>query len=158
GDITLPNGQPLQYSAIDTSSGLLKATLAPTDTVLVSPSFVSLDDSGPQSFDATAGQPGLFGTVQRTVQDRTFTLNGAYEPGNRWISLKGVLGYSKPHVNDLCLPGQCVFANTFTGKVNDNYNYDIWSYELSNRSRFATGMVQHELTLAAQGVDNTREV
>lgn len=72
------------------------------------------------------------------------------------MSLKGVVGYSKSHVTDLSLPGQSIFANTVTGNVYDNYDYDIWSYELSNRSRFSTGMVQHELTLAAQGVDNTR--
>jgi hemoglobin/transferrin/lactoferrin receptor protein len=158
GDITLPDGSPLKDSSIDTTSGLLKATVAPADTATLSGSIISLDDSGPQAFDATAGQPGIFGTVQRSVNDNTVTLNGAFEPGNPWVAVRGVLGYSKTHVNDLIKPGDSIFANAFTGNVNDDYDYDIWSYELSNRSRFATGMVQHELTLAAQGLDNQRQV
>jgi hemoglobin/transferrin/lactoferrin receptor protein len=157
-DITLPDGSALQYSAIDTRSALIKGTVAATDSAAFSASFVSLDDTGPQAFDATAGQPGVFGTVQRTVDDRTLTFNAAYEPGNPWLALRGVFGYSNTYVDDLHLPGQSIFANSFTGQVNDEYRYDIWSYELSNRSRFATGAVRHELTLAAQGVDNTREV
>lgn len=160
GDITLPNGTALRDSSTDATSALLKGTVAPSDTSTVTASFVSLDDTGLQAFDATAGQPGLFGTVRRTVNDRTFTINGVYEPGNRWVALRGTLGYSQTHIKDVCRPGQCS-ASPATGRdgnVTDEYDYDIWSYDLRNSSRFATGQVQHELTVAAQGVDNTRDV
>jgi hemoglobin/transferrin/lactoferrin receptor protein len=158
GDITLPDGSALEDSSVSTTSTLLKATVAPIDAATVSASYVALDDSSRQPFDATAGQAGIFGTVRRTVRDRTGTVNVAFEPGNRWIALRGVLGHSQTHVHDLSRPGDSIFANAITGDVNDNYDYDIWSYELSNRSRFSTGKLGHELTLALQGVDNSRDV
>lgn len=157
-DYTLADGTKLADSAIDQRALLFKGTVFPTAGLSMSLSVADNSNRGLEAFDATGGQPGLFGTVVRSVDDSTYTLNTRYEaPNNPWIDLTGVVGRSLTDVNDLSKPGQSIFANAITGDVNDYYAFDVWTLDLRNTSRFRTGRIANEITVSLQGVTNERE-
>lgn len=158
GDYQLADGSRLSSSGSNQRSLMFKGSVLIGDALTVTLSAVDLFDRGRQPYDATAGQPGLFGVVTRTVEDSSQTLNVRWQPDSLWIDFSANLGRSVSHVNDLSLPGQTVFATAFSGNVNDDYDYDVTSADVRNRARFAWGPVGHELTLAAQSVRNIRDV
>jgi hemoglobin/transferrin/lactoferrin receptor protein len=157
-DYTLPDGTTLKDSAIDQHSTLFKGTLFPSPALSLSLMAAQNKQQGLEAFDATGGQPGLFGSVLRYVDDSTYTLNGRYEsPDNRWIDLSAVVGRSLTSVQDQSKPGQSFIANPVTGVVNDYYDYDVTTVDLKNTSRHRIGSVANDLTLAFQGISNKRQ-
>lgn len=158
GDYRTGEGTVLEDSAIDQRSLLAKGTYFVTDALSATLSALTLADATLQPFDATAGQPGLFGTVRREVDDRTNTATLRFNPGSRWVDLTFVAGHARTQVADECRPGRCVFSNPITGVVRDTFDFDVTTLDTRNTARFATGMVAHTLTLGVQYVRNRREV
>lgn len=160
GDYRLADGSTLDVSGSNQRSLMFKGSVLIGDSLTVTLSAVDLFDRGRQPFDATAGQPGLFGVVTRTVEDESRTLAVRWQPGSRWIDLAATLGRSVSRVNDLSRPDVSPppFANIITGRVNDDYDYDVTSLDARNTSRFDWGQVRNELTLALQSVRNLRDV
>jgi len=160
GDYTLADGRTLDISGSNQRSLMFKGSVLIGDALTVTLSAVDLFDRGRQPFDATAGQPGLFGVVTRTVEDQSRTLAVRWQPDSRWIDLSATLGRSVSHVNDLSRPDASPppFANAVTGQVNDDYDYDVTSLDVRNRARFDWGPVGNELILAVQSVRNLRDV
>ncbi len=158
GDYKLPDGTYLADSAQNQRSTLFKGTVFATPALALSASAAQNNSSGLEAFDATGGQPGVFGSVVRTVDDSNYALNTRYgPPDSRWIDLTGVIGRSLTGVNDLHQPGKSLIANAFTGNINDYYAYDVVTVDLKNTSRFRTGPVANEVTVSLQGVSNERE-
>lgn len=157
-DITLPDGKPFQNSQVDTTSWLAKGSLFLRDDLLATASGVLFRDTGLQPFDATGGQPGIFGNVVRTVDDRTVSGILRYQPGTPWIDLLGTVGYAKTQVHDLSKPGQSLFANVITGDVNDDYDYDIYTVDAANVARLPWVLDGLTITTGAQYVHNERDV
>lgn len=158
GDYRTADGTTLADSAIDQRSVLAKGTYFATDALSLTLSSSRLTDESLQAFDATAGQPGVFGTVRRTVDDRTDTATLRYAPGSRWIDVTAVAGLSQTRVTDLCRPGTCLFANPITGDVLDTFDFDGTTLDARNAARIDTGAVVHAVTIGAQYVRNRREV
>jgi len=158
GNYTLADGSTLAGSSSNQSNLLFKGSVFPAPGLSFSLSSSKNSNSGREAFDATGGQPGLFGYVTRFVDDSTYAFNTRYEqPGSRWIDFTGVIGRSLTNVNDLSKPGESIFANAITGNVNDYYAYDVVTVDLKNTSRPRTGSVASELTIGLQGISNQRE-
>jgi hemoglobin/transferrin/lactoferrin receptor protein len=157
GDIELADGRTLPLSSTDTWSSLVKGTALLADGLWVSMSAVGFDDSGLQPYDATGGEPGLFGSVTRTVRDRNLALSVGYTSGP-WVNLLATVGASRTHLVDLMRPGDTPFANAVTGNVTDTYDYRNQNIDLANTSRIDGLPFDLELVLGAQWLDNRREV
>ena len=156
-DFKLADGSRLPVSSTDTLSALIKGTAVVADGLKVSLSLVGFNDSGLQPYDATGGEPGLFGTVRRKVRDRNLALNIAYEHGP-WVNLLATLGASNTALVDLQRPGDTPFANGTTGRVTDDYDYNNKNLDIANTSRIEGLPFDFELLLGAQWLENKREI
>lgn len=156
-DFKLADGSRLPVSSTDTLSALIKGTAVLADGLKVSLSLVGFNDSGLQPYDATGGEPGLFGTVTRKVRDRNLALNIAYERGP-WVNLLATVGASNTALVDLLRPGDTPFANATTGNVTDDYDYRNKNIDLANTSRFEGLPFDFEVLVGAQWLQNKREI
>jgi hemoglobin/transferrin/lactoferrin receptor protein len=132
-DYELPDGRTYPFSSVNTDSGLLKGSLFLRYDLRVSASLIGFNDTGLQPYDATTGAPGVGGSVIRTVRDRTVSTTVNYEPGGRWINLRGTLGYGRTYLHDAHVPG----LSTLTpgvGPFDDYYDFDQWNLDLANNS------------------------
>ena len=162
-DYTLPDGTAYRYSSTNTESALLKGGMFLLEDLRCSVSFVGFNDSGPQPYDATGGQPGVGGIVLRKVEDRTLSTTLNYEPGGRWINLRATAGYGHTRLHDLLQPGLSSFATPFppgSGDLDDYYDYDIWNLDLANTSALGDlgGVALLSVTTGVQYEHNEREV
>lgn len=156
-DFQLPDGSLLPLSATNTRSMLLKGNWAPAPGARLALSATGYKDSGPQPYDATGGEPGLFGEVQRAIRDRTLALEGAYSSGP-WVNLRLAAGTSSTQLEDVMQPGQTPFANAITGTVTDDYDYTNRSIDLSNTSRIDGLPFDLDILAGLQWLDTRREV
>ena len=157
GDFKLADGSRLPVSSTDTLSALIKGTAVLADGLKVSLSMVGFNDSGLQPYDATGGEPGLFGTVTRKVRDRNAALNMAYEH-EPWINLRATLGASNTGLVDLLRPGDTPFANATTGNVTDDYDYRNKNIDIANTSRIEGLPFDVEVLVGAQWLKNSRKI
>lgn len=163
-DIMQPGGVRLENSAINSISKLLKVSVFPSESVQLTTSIVSFEDSGLQPYDATGGQPGTFGNVIRSIEDLTWSETLHYRPDNRWVDFKAIFGKGYTDLHDLIYPGMSSINPACTpalcrGNLNDYYRYETTNLDLSNRSR----MIERkdwslELLLGLQYNKNQREV
>ena len=159
-NITLADGSKLETSAIESISKLLKVSLFPTDSIRLTTSIVSFDDTGLQPFDATGSGPGSFGFVIRSIDDLTWSETLHFTPeDNKWIDLKAIYGRGHTDLEDLIPPqtnsgspnlqnnplcnGPLLNGNANNlvcrGNLLDTYNYKTETIDLSNRSRIYEG-------------------
>ena len=104
-NITLGDGSKLSNSAIQSVSKLLKVSLFPTDTIALTTSIVSFQDSGLQLYDANSSGPGGFGYVIRSIDDLTWSETLHFTPeNNKWIDLKAVYGRGHTNLEDFIPP------------------------------------------------------
>lgn len=157
-DVELGNGDRLQNSATDTQTVLTKLSVKPAEDLNFALAYVGWEDSSQQPFDATAGQPGLFGNVQRDVEDDTFSINGRLKGVPGWLDLGFSAGYTNTKVEDEHLPGESLFANDVTGIVNDTYDYDSHAFRLENRLVPTWPLGSLTLWLGADGLWSERDV
>jgi hemoglobin/transferrin/lactoferrin receptor protein len=158
-EITLADGSKLDQSSGSLRSVLFKGSVTPIDPLTFTVSQTELGSRGLEPFDATGGQPGLFGFVTRRVDDSTTTFTTRFTPTSvPWIDLTAIVGRAITHVNDFSRPGQSFAANAITGNVTQDFRYDVLTVDVKNAARFATHRVRHELVTTAQFVDNAREV
>ena len=163
-DIMQPGGVRLDSSAISSVSKLLKVSVFPSESLQLTTSVVSFEDSGLQPYDATGGQPGTFGNVIRSIEDLTWSETLQYRPDNRWVDFKGVFGKGYTDLHDLIRPGDSSINPRCTpslcrGNLNDYYRYETSNLDLSNRSRIIDNKDWSlELLLGLQYNKNTREV
>jgi hemoglobin/transferrin/lactoferrin receptor protein len=163
-DIMQPGGVRLESSAISSISKLLKVSVFPSESVQLTTSVVSFEDSGLQPYDATGGQPGTFGNVIRSIEDLTWSETLHYRPDNRWVDFKAIFGKGYTDLHDLIRPGMSSINPLCTpilcrGNLNDYYRYETTNLDISNRSR----MIENkdwslELLLGLQYNKNEREV
>lgn len=177
-NITLPDGTALANSAIQSVSHLLKVSLFPTEDIELVTSVVKFEDTGLQAYDATGGQPGLFGNVVRTIDDLTWSETIHYDPVHPWLDLKAAIGAGHTHLNDVITqdmgsvfnPRQTACdgltylpdpANTTTcrGNLTDIYEYKTRTLDISNRAVFAeNGWFNASLLLGYQYNESAREI
>ena len=157
-DIRLADGTVLPLSATNTLAGLAKVSYAlPSQGLAAALSAVGYDDSGMQPYDATGGEPGLFGQVQRSVRDRNLALVASWQRGP-WLNLLLNAGGSSTELVDFMRPGDTPFANPRTGNVTDTYDYRNLSADIANTSRIDGLPFDLDLLLGLQWLDNRREV
>lgn len=154
----IADGSRLPDSSVNQRSLLAKGTWFPTDEIALAWSTTTVDNRSREAYDATGGVPGAFGSVIRTVDDTTHTLNATYSNGGPWLDLAASIGRSSTAVTDLHRPGETLFSNAVTGNVNDAFTYDVTTVELRNTSRYGLGAVQGELVALVQNVRNARVV
>lgn len=164
GDIRLANGNRLSASATQSDSTLLKAGWYPSDNLIIELSRVAYS-SGPERapYDATAGEPGVFGIVRRSIDDETINLKFTYEPPESLLRLRGSVSKEQTHLTDLALqsdnrityiPGNSTKPGA--GDITDSWYYDISSAELFNDLEWSAGLLKGTLTLGWQGLHNER--
>ncbi|HEX5372531.1 MAG TPA: TonB-dependent receptor [Aquabacterium sp.] len=118
-DMTLPDGRTLSLSAVNSGSSLLKASWYPADHWTLGASWLRYHDQSLQAYDATGGEPGIFGAAQRRIDDDTLSWRARWrspDRANEWLL---TLGRSHTRVQDHFAPGMAVFANAATGDVDD---------------------------------------
>ncbi|HEY3301889.1 MAG TPA: TonB-dependent receptor plug domain-containing protein [Methylophilaceae bacterium] len=136
-NITLPDGTALDSSAIESVSKLLKFSLFPIDTLALTTSVVSFQDSGLQPYDSTGGQPGSFGNVIRSIDDFTWSQGLSYKPDNRWVDLKVTYGQAHTKLHDLIKEGMSPSINAAgsnNGNLNDYYDYESTTLDIANNA------------------------
>lgn len=137
-DYKLPDGSTYPHSETNTDSALLKGSVFLREDLRLSASFVAFNDTGLQPYDATGGTNGVGGDVIRTVNDRTVSTTLNYEPGGRWINLRGTVGYGDTHLHDVLMPGLSTLTTPYppgAGVMDDYYKFDIWTIDLANTSK-----------------------
>ncbi|MFT3802093.1 MAG: TonB-dependent receptor [Burkholderiaceae bacterium] len=173
-DIKLADGSRLAATANQTEGSLLKFGWFPTDRLSFELSRTAFQ-SGPTytPFDANSSNAFVGGYVHQKIDDETINLRVNYDPGSPWIKLRGTIAHEATKLNNLMLTGAgestftvpcattpCVWSpyGGATGSMHDYWNYDIWSAELFNESRYAWGSVDGVLTLGLQAVRNRRDL
>jgi hemoglobin/transferrin/lactoferrin receptor protein len=172
-NITLADKTKLENSAIQSISELLKVSLFPTDDLEIITSLIKFTDSGLQPYDATGGQPGLFGNVIRATNDFSWTEIFNYRPDNPWVNFKATLAGGYTDLHDVIKQGMSVVNPSFSfcngttyipnpsditrcgGDLNDYYKYNTKTVDLSNTSIIAKTK-NLELSLLAGWQYNSR--
>jgi len=157
-DFELPDGTRLESSATSNRTALVKVNVEATDWLEFALAYVGFEDASQQPFDATAGQPGLFGTVQRDVDDDTWTINGRIQGGPSWINLGFSAGVSSTRVIDESQPGESLFANSTTGVVLDTYDFSSLAFRLENQFSVPVPLGELSVFAGLDGLDSRREV
>jgi hemoglobin/transferrin/lactoferrin receptor protein len=156
-NITLGDGSKLANSAMQSVSHLLKFSLFPTEDLQLVTSIVKFEDSGLQQYDVNSATPGFFGYVIRSVDDLTWSETLKYNPDNRWVNLKAIVGAGHSDVQDFVPPGLSNVVNqpdpagcngiVYTpdpsqtnrckGNATDTYNFKTRTVDISNEMIFA---------------------
>lgn len=124
GDFRRPDGTPIQLSATDAASDLFKASWFPADHWQLTGSWLKYHDQALTAYDATGGDPGLFGQVQRRIDDETVSLQLSWADPAMGHRFKATLGRSSTRVRDHFEPWMKSFVSTVqTGDVNDDIQY-----------------------------------
>jgi len=136
-DIALPNGERLALSAADADSQLIKASWFPHDDWTWTGSWLQYNDQGLQAYDATGGQPGLFGSTQRRISDSTVSVMAKWAPMHERYEWQMTLGHAQTRVRDSFDPNAffSIFANASTGVVNDDIHMRGNTIDTSGRWR-----------------------
>jgi hemoglobin/transferrin/lactoferrin receptor protein len=123
-DFKLPDGSAIELSAADASSDLFKASWFPADHWALTASWLRYADQALTAYDATGGDPGLFGQVQRRIDDETASLQLKWSDPQEGHRFKATVGQSTTHVRDHFEPWMKSFvSNARTGSVDDDIRY-----------------------------------
>jgi hemoglobin/transferrin/lactoferrin receptor protein len=166
-DIRLPDRSRLSLTATHSESRFAKATVYATDALTVELSQ-TMYKSGPERtpYDATAGGPGGFGVVERTIEDTTTNLRVNYTPEDSWIALRATLAYEETDLNDVHRSQQsnvCVTPPMFppsqrVDRCDDHWQYAIWTAEVFNDTHYDFGELKGVLSIGYQGIRNRRDI
>jgi hemoglobin/transferrin/lactoferrin receptor protein len=119
----LPDGTRLAGSETDGDGYLGKLTIDLGTATTLRTSITGFRSQALQPYDATGGQPGFFGTVERAIDDQTIAISLDHAPaGSAWRAT-GVAGRVTSQLDDLLRPGATPFATATTGNVRDRYEY-----------------------------------
>lgn len=141
-DFRLPSGERLPYSEETRESGLAKFELH-NDYSETTFAYRFSEESGQELHDARAGT-GVRGLVYRASTEDSYTFNTHVAPNTDWLDIKSTIAYTDKLIIDDHVPG--AERSLITG----NYQYDIWTAELVNRSGFKIFGQQNFLTIGAQ--------
>lgn len=120
GDMKRPDGRTLPLSGVDAGSSLLKASWYPADHWALGASWLRYHDQSLQAYDATGGEPGIFGAAQRRIHDDTLSWRAHWRSPDRHQEWQLTVGRALTRVHDHFEPGMAVFANAATGTVDDH--------------------------------------
>lgn len=135
-DFERPDGSPILLSAVDAGSDLFKASWFPRDGWQVTGSWLRYQDQALSAYDATGGDPGLFGQVQRRIQDETASLQLRWSDASLGHRFKATLGRSTTRVRDHFEPWMKSFvSNARTGMVDDDIHYQGHSLDVQGTWR-----------------------
>ncbi|EPX85711.1 TonB-dependent receptor domain-containing protein [Salipiger mucosus] len=153
GDLTDGDGDTIGNSAFTTPSGLAKArfTFGETDAHELTFSYsrtVADDKDVPYDQFATTG--GSFGNVDRLTDTRQAVVDYRYNPASDLIDLRANLSYADQKIEYDYVPGSSPLEGTPTfpflvDTVNADQRYETTKLKVSNRARFDTGTVGHDL-------------
>jgi hemoglobin/transferrin/lactoferrin receptor protein len=157
-DQRLPDGSRLDNSESDGSGGLAKLVWELADATQLRLSLTRFTSRSLQPYDATGGQPGFFGTVQRDIDDRTLaaTLSHTGE-GGRW-GVDATVGQVDTLMNDLLPPGDTPFSNQLTGEVSDRLDYRTRVARADFRWQSPAGRAGWGLWVGAQFIGGERSI
>lgn len=172
-DIEQPDGERLAYSANEQQSFLLKSNYSPSPEHRFTLSAMYGRHHAWEPFAAKRGELrgpteaeirryGLDAAwkrklVYRRQDDQSYSLKYRYMPENQWFDLTVQLNHAKT-VQDDRRPDNA--GSGFLGSMgNESHTaYQDTGLDISNVSRFATGSLQHRLTLGLQTNRHVREV
>jgi hemoglobin/transferrin/lactoferrin receptor protein len=159
-DIRKADGSDVQLSASDAGSDLLKASWFPADGWQLTLSHLAYRDQALTAYDATGGDPGLFGQVQRRIDDATTSARLQWRDESAGHRADLTIGRSETRVRDHFEPWMKSFvSNSSTGAVDDDIRYQGTQYKGSARWR-ASGVESQGLDFhfGAQGSESDRAV
>jgi len=148
-DITLPDGSAYENSKVDGTNTLLKGSWIGETGWTLTGSAIGFSDVGLQPYDATGGQPGLFGNVVRNVRDQTYASTLRYQPQGGSLSGQVTFGSGETRLRDAHAVGQSNFANPTNGGLTDVIDYrtqslDSWIEWRPNEMLRWRGGIQHQ--------------
>jgi len=148
-DFKIPDGSRYPDSEESQLSGLAKIELY-NDFSETSFAFRFSNETGAEPFDATGGDAGVGGTVQRTSEEKSYTFNSRIQPETQWLDIKASVGYTHKMIRDenSSIAGRLNLTSTDNGT--DTFLYDIWTAELKNQAAFELLGTQNNLTFGAQ--------
>ncbi len=132
------DGNTLEFTESDISSGLVQASWRPDDAQRLSLSYLGFVDASPSL--GTADRP--VGTlIDRSTRQQSASLRYQLYPGDNWLALDAVLYWS-----DLIFDERPVQA----GQPRNENSVSTVGLDLANSSRFQTGNIAHTLTLGLE--------
>ncbi len=139
GDLEYANGEPLEGSAFEATSGLAKLNYTLSDDSQIELSYSRFFTEGEaQLYDQITFNPD-FGYIDRKVIDETYALQ--YEnafSGNDLLNLKVALTHSNTE-NEQTNATSPFWSDTV-------YAYTSTNLDINNVSQFSTGFAEHYLT------------
>ncbi|MBO6867101.1 MAG: TonB-dependent receptor plug domain-containing protein [Thalassococcus sp.] len=162
-NLTAGDGSEIGNSAFNTPSYLAKGkfTFGQDDahSIAFSHSRTVADDKD-VPYDQFGTDGGMFGNVDRVTDTSQTTLEYRYNPGNDLIDLRANLSYSDQLIDQSYVAGSSPFEGTGTFAfleplVNSELRYETTKLNVSNRSLFHTGQIDHDLLA---GVEVQRRV
>jgi hemoglobin/transferrin/lactoferrin receptor protein len=174
GNDDITHGERFPASAENSESSFIKYTHYLTDDLKLELSRTAFK-SGPTytPFDANSSNAFVGGYVHQTVDDETLNARVNYDPGSPLIKLKAALAHETTKLDNLmrtgagestftvpCTTSPCQWnaLGGPTGEITDRWNYDIWTAEVFNDSRYTAGPVAGTLTAGLQWVRNARDL
>lgn len=129
-DIRRADGSDVQLSSTDAGSDLLKASWFPADGWQLTLSHLAYRDQALTAYDATGGDPGLFGQVQRRIDDTTTSARLQWRDAVAGHRADLTVGRSETRVRDHFEPWMKSFvSNASTGAVDDDIHYQGTQYK-----------------------------
>lgn len=173
-DFTLANGLPLAASATRVDGTLIKLVTMPADDLMLELSRTAYQ-SGPSftPFDTNSSNAAIGGYVHQTIDDESLNLRFSYEPMSSWLRLRGTLARETTRLDNLMRtgPGESSFTVPCTttpcewradggptGDMNDLWNFEIWTGELFNDTRYRLGGARGVFSAGVQAVRNQRRL
>ena len=152
-NLTAGDGSEIGNSAFNTPSYLAKGkfTFGQDDahSIALSHSRTVADDKD-VPYDQFGTDGGIFGNVDRLTDTAQTTLEYRYNPGSDLIDLRANLSYADQKIEYDYVAGSSSLEGTPTfafleSTVNADQRYETTKLNVSNRSLFVTGQVEHDL-------------
>jgi hemoglobin/transferrin/lactoferrin receptor protein len=174
GNDRITHGERFPASAENSESSLIKYSHYLTDDLKLELSRTAFQ-SGPTytPFDTNSSNAFVGGYVHQSVDDETLNARLNYDPATPWVDLRLTVAHETTRLDNLMLtgPGESTFTVPCTttpcqwfalggptGQITDHWQYEIWTAEAFNDSRYTLGPVAGKLTLGGQFVRNEREL
>ncbi|EHK56215.1 TonB-dependent heme/hemoglobin receptor family protein [Mesorhizobium alhagi CCNWXJ12-2] len=151
GDYKDGGGEEVPGSGFDVLSGLLKATIRPTELSELKLGWVGADDSWTEGLDA----------YDMDVKQNTFT--GRYhvtDEDESWLDLHVNMAVNRAGLDQTYLRDVRQFDSETGGPIivpagsQTTYDLDTYGIDIWNTSRFETGALSHELTYGGDWVSD----
>lgn len=146
--LRLPNGDRFPYSE-ETQKSLLTKVELYNDFSETALTYRFSDEKGLEYLNV-AGGTGNRGVVDRTNEEKSYTLNTHIKPASDLLDIRATIAYSDKYILDDKPLATEILSEDSISNIPGIYQYDIWTAELTNSASFKLFEQQSFLTLGVQ--------